>query len=407
MSKNVVYKVRMFPALSESFVLYNIVNTIKSGFDVRIIAKQTTSVQNAAVPSLIEDNQLLDKTFQLTVSSNPWVRAVKGLYQLFRPRHIRYGLRYIRLKRSIHPKLGFEIDFYKQFAHTDVFHVHFADNLDPLIGLKKIGLLKGAIVITFHGYDAHALILKTNVEQLIQDYKRYVSAITVNSNYLKSILLEAGVSDLQISVIPMGIASSDYPETLRKDPISEPLKLITVGRLITLKGQDWGIRLVQKLKEKGVDSYYTIVGEGEQKTNLIALAKELGVDEFIHFSGRLQHSEIKDLLQEQHIFLMTSVLDPDNGRKEAFGLVCVEAQAMGLPVVAFDSGGVKETLINGETGYLIKEQDLDNMVEKVLHLKENSDHYKQMSNNARSFARTKFNVSLLNKDFEKLYNTSK
>ena len=91
---------------------------------------------------------------------------------------------------------------------------------------------------------------------------------------------------------------------------------------------------------------------------------------------------------------MTSITD-DDGRGEAQGVVTAEAQSCGLPVVAFDSGGVSETLIDKETGFLIPERNKELLVEKVKHLINNPDKRVKMGFKAREFVVHQFSNNVI------------
>jgi colanic acid/amylovoran biosynthesis glycosyltransferase len=113
--------------------------------------------------------------------------------------------------------------------------------------------------------------------------------------------------------------------------------------------------------------------------------------------GKRNQEEISRVLPMQDIFLMTSITDPKYG-VESQGLVTAEAQACGLPVVAFDSGGVKYTFIDGETGFLCKEKDIECYTEKIELLIRNDSLRKKMGIDAVQFIEREYSEnSILNK----------
>src|SRR5690606_21578677 len=121
------------------------------------------------------------------------------------------------------------------------------------------------------------------------------------------------------------------------------------------------------------------------------------------FTGVKTQEEVKEILMESTVFLMTSTFDDLTGRQEAFGIAIVEAQACGLPVVAFESGGVPEVLINGETGFLVEDRNVQEMTEKVEMLKEDTALYAAMSQKARKHALLNFDNYKLIRQYIDLY----
>src|SRR5690606_531712 len=104
--------------------------------------------------------------------------------------------------------------------------------------------------------------------------------------------------------------------------------------------------------------HYTIVGDGPLFQSLQDQIHSLRLQEYVALIGERSQQDIKILLESHHIYLMSSVTD-SSGRCETQGVVTAEAQAMGLPVVAFDAGGVPYTILDGKTGILVKEKDVE------------------------------------------------
>ena len=118
----------------------------------------------------------------------------------------------------------------------------------------------------------------------------------------------------------------------------------------------------------------------------------------MHLYGQASQNEIKNLLDKSHLFLMTSIADT-TGRQETQGVVTAEAQAMGLPVVAFKSGGVPFTVLENKTGLLVAEKDTQAMAHAITTIIENPERYKQMSKAANLWANAQFNPSKMVSDY--------
>jgi len=122
----------------------------------------------------------------------------------------------------------------------------------------------------------------------------------------------------------------------------------------------------------------------------------------IRLIGKKGHKEIKELFFESDIFIFTSVA-VESDRRETQGLAVVEAQASGLPVVVFDSGGVKYTLLDEVTGFVVPEYDTHKMVDKIEFLIKNDEQRTLMANQAMQFVENEYSQTILNTKWCSVY----
>ena len=118
--------------------------------------------------------------------------------------------------------------------------------------------------------------------------------------------------------------------------------------------------------------------------------------------GARDQSEVKKLMQESDVFLMTSTYD-ECGRRETQGVVTAEAQACGLPVVAFRSGGVPYTIEEGKTGFLAEEKNVAEFTHHLRKLCMDNTLRKKMGRTARKFIEANFSNTELAKKQISLY----
>lgn len=144
------------------------------------------------------------------------------------------------------------------------------------------------------------------------------------------------------------------------------------GRLISHKRVDLAIEACNKLKRKLV-----IAGDGFERKNLEKIAGDS-----IQFLGRVSDDQLKDLYAHCRAFIFPS--------DEDFGLVPVEAQAAGRPVIAYGAGGALETVIDGKTGVLFKEQTTDSLMNAILQFESMSFSPESIKQNALRFDISEF-----------------
>ena len=402
MKNLIVFKTNAFPTFSETFIVSNITAAIDAGFKVKIIVDTINPKANTSQPAILEQYGLLDMVSKFWQPKAKIKRIMKSFQYLLNPLLFYYFLRYIILKKKVSLSYIFILKFYKDFRDTKTFHVHFATAINPLFELKEIGFLKSNIVVTFHGYDEHSLPKGELLKNTIHNFNKYVSHITANTQYLKNKLVAKGFFEKDIKVIPIGIDTNFFKNDENINLEKEPFKIITVGRFVEIKGQAYGIESVKLLKDKGYNIVYTLIGYGEELKKLQELVAKFNLVETITFFGSGNQDEIKTLLKEHHLFLMTSTSDRAE-RCEAFGVVSLEAQAMGLSVIGFKSGGFPETLIEGKTGITVKDKDIEAMANEIEKLMLNNDRLQEMGTEAKKHIRANFDSKIVTCKYLELY----
>jgi colanic acid/amylovoran biosynthesis glycosyltransferase len=384
----VFFKLITFPHISETFIVSNLVYAKKKGYAVKVFVNEYLGVDNSSQKQLLKEYQIQDDTlrpFQFRTSKI--VKIFQVVHLLCSIRILTYCYSYYKLrgKRSLQPLT--ELVQYKRFT-SGLIHVHFNNALEPLIKLAQIGYIDPKCIITFHGYDAFLDSNELFQEKYGEFYDKYVVAVTTNSNYLKKEVLQLGIDPGLIKVIPIGIDISIFKGKPKEINGHQTIQLITVGRLVQCKGQVYAIRAVSELVKLGYNVRYLIIGAGYNLQVLKEEVSKLHLTEHVFFEGAKQQDEIVDYMRKTDLFILPSTFDDKVKRREAFGVVSIEAQAMGLPVIGFNSGGFPETFIKGETGFAVEDRNVDLLVEKLAYVMDHSSIYKQMSLKAIDHAST-------------------
>ena len=142
----------------------------------------------------------------------------------------------------------------------------------------------------------------------------------------------------------------------------DPNMVLYVGRLVPYKGCDYLLRAMQRVQQQRPQAHLIVIGEGFFRSHLEQLAAELGVR--CQFLGEKPQKEIRSWYERARVFCGPSVTLED-GMSEAFGNVFSEAQAMGVPVVSFQHGGIPETMQGGITGLLAPERDVPTLAKHL------------------------------------------
>ena len=196
-----------------------------------------------------------------------------------------------------------------------------------------------------------------------------------------------GAQASRIDIVPCGFDPQELwpvPARLARQKISAPLSkfiVLQLGRMVPRKGIDTVIESVALLRRRhGIDAMLLVVGgEGEphggrdapELARLRALARQHGVGDFVQFTGRKNRNELRYYYGAADAFVTTPWYEP-------FGITPVEAMACARPVIGAEVGGIKSTVVDGKTGFLVPARDPHAVAEKLAVLHANPDLARNM-----------------------------
>jgi glycosyltransferase involved in cell wall biosynthesis len=189
--------------------------------------------------------------------------------------------------------------------------------------------------------------------------------------------------------IPNGVPDTVEPLELLPHP-NEDLIVGNIGRLDAMKAQDVLIRAIAQVER--VQAF--ILGDGDQRHALEALANDLGVGDRVHFLGWVDNP--RSYLSKFHLIVMPS-------RSEGFPLAMVEAMLAARPVIATRIGSMPEAIIPGKTGILIEKNDAVGLAEALKQLRDNPGQRLSLGKQAREMAVSHFTVGSMTTSYQKLW----
>jgi phosphatidylinositol alpha-1,6-mannosyltransferase len=193
-------------------------------------------------------------------------------------------------------------------------------------------------------------------DRLRQALLHQVDAFLPVSHYTASLLHKLGIPTSRTRVVPNGTdphrfrPRDDTPLRQRLGLSDRPL-LLTVGRLVRRKGVDTVLRALPSIAKHCPDVAYVVVGTGPDQARLERLAARLKVLDRVRFVGEVDHDRLPLYYSAADLFVMPAREDPPD--VEGFGLVFLEANACGTPVIGARTGGIPDAIVDGETGLLV------------------------------------------------------
>ncbi len=400
----IAFIVDMFPALSETFVLNQITGLLDLGHSVEIfaLAQDREAKQHADVLKY----DLSSRTHYSDMPRNKVFRALKALGYLLTnwgtfPKLINSlnGCRYGRVALSFN--LFYRALSFLRHAEFDIIHCHFGHNGTVGAHLKDAGIVRGKLIVSFHGFDVnlHSIRHKCDIYRALFNQAQ---VCTVETDYTASRLQSLGCPKQLIRKHPVGldVANHQFQEKVLRP--GQRIEILSIARFVEKKGLEYSIRAVAKVRQRHPNLRYRIAGDGPLRDSLLAIIDGLQAHDIIELLGPVTQLEVLQLYRDSHIFILPSVTAA-SGDQEGQGLVLQEAQASGLPVLSTLHNGIPEGVLDRKSGFLVPERDVDALVDKLSFLLEHPDVWAKIGRAGRTFVETQFDICKLNQQLVALY----
>lgn len=262
------------------------------------------------------------------------------------------------------------------------------------------------MVVTYHGFeelltDEFAWNSHFSIRAYLRSrekLKREAQLFIAVSNYCKENLLKQGFPPDKIVVHYIGIDTDAFQADLAVP--REPVVLF-VARLVEKKGCEYLIRAMSKVQAVRPDVELVVIGDGELQPSLERLAEEKL--QRYQFLGLQPPETVRAWMNRAKVFSVPSIV-AQSGEAEGFGMVFAEAQAMGLPVVSFASGGIVESVAHDQVGFLAAEGNWEELAKYILLLFEEDTAWHRFSKAGQSRVRSLFNLHKQTAALEEIYN---
>ncbi len=394
----IAFLVGRFPTISKTFILDQIIGLIERGHEVDIFSGSRG--KDPKVHPDVRKYDLLSKTHYRYSPPKAIERIIdyswKNPFALVKSLNIfKYG------KNALSLRLFFAALPFLRGGSYDIIHCHFGSKGILGVLLRELGVIEGKVITSFHGYDVNTYPLKHGKEVYKLLFQK-VDLCTINTDFTGNKVKALGCPEDKIVKLPVGLDIAKFPFIEREYNSVDTVKVLTVGRLVEKKGLEYSIKAVAKVLKRNPNLQYQIVGDGVLRNQLHKLVRRLGIEDKVKLLGWMNQDEVRGLYAKAHIFVLSSATDR-NGDQEGQGLVLQEAQAMGLPVISTLHNGIPEGVLDGQSGFLVGERDVDALAFKLQYLIEHPEIWPEMGRAGRQFVEKHYDIKKLNDQLVEIY----
>jgi len=290
---------------------------------------------------------------------------------------------------------------------ADLLHIHFATDAYRIWPLaRKLNL---PTLVTLHGYDINThrswweageagremRHFPAGLLKLAQDPRVHFIAV---SKAMRQSAIEFGLPEDKITVSHIGVDTRAF--TPGPKPIAARRDILYVGRLVEKKGCRYLLEAFEQVQDDFPDYRLVIVGNGPLEAQLKSYARERGVR--AEFLGAIPADQVRQRLDDTRVFCLPSIT-ADNGDAEGLGLVIIEAQAAGVPVITSARGGAQEGIIHGQTGFAHAEKDVAAIRDGLVALLQDDELAARFGERGREHVVATMDIATCNLQLEELY----
>lgn len=390
----ILYLLKAFPNVSETFIFNEINELCKQNIEIQILSLYTPekSAEHEGINEFTKNTLYYDRLSKLKKIQFVLYGFVFSFFIIYRllklNQEYKFNFKLSRILKHILPLVGF-------VHHSSISHIHchFAD-----INTKYAFLISKVLNITYsftaHGYDIYF--------QPPEQYPALISdssfCLTVSQANRKILIEQYGSLAEKFRVLPMGINIEFFKRD--NNILRNNKAIITVARLVPVKALEYAIEAAAILKKRNYSFQWIFVGEGSERNRLQGLINSNGLQNYTVLVGNKTDKEVRDLLSELSIFVLSSV-------SEGLGVCLMEALAMECAVVATNVGGIGEVIINNETGILVEPRSSIAIASAIEYFFENDSEIVMFSKNGRDHIVNHFNIANQCKLLANLFSTLK
>ena len=299
--------------------------------------------------------------------------------QVYYPRYLSFPRNFLLSTAGYRVFCGIKdqaVELHEKF-NFDLIHAHAAipDGFAAMLLARELDI---PFVVTIHGLDFYQTLHRNQLlKKQVENVLGRSSAAVVVSDVLKRRGEKHLRENLPFHVVRNGI----NPENVLVRPGDtghrEGEKIVlSVSNLIERKGIQYVIHALGSLRNEIDNLKYIIVGDGPYRIHLERLIQELNLEQIVEFTGRKDHNKTMQYMAACDVFVLPSW-------DEAFGIVYIEAMALGKPVIGCKGEGIEDFVEDNVTGFLVKPKDIQSLIETIGNVLKNPEKIMEIGEKAQ------------------------
>ncbi len=257
----------------------------------------------------------------------------------------------------------------------DVILIEFGTHAHSLLPFLK--QLEIPFVVHFHGYDASIYEIVKECNNYEEVFKHATSIIVVSTE-MKEALVKLGCERSKITYTPCG----PNDKFLEIKPTFSKEQLVGIGRFVDKKAPYFTILAFAKALKEVPNAKLILAGNGQLLNTCQNLVDYYGISDAVSFPGVITPDVFREILSDSRAYVQHSITS-SIGDMEGTPVAIMEAQASGIPVISTRHAGIKDIVVEEETGFLCDEKDVDEMAKSMIRLLKNKQEGKMMGDRAR------------------------
>jgi colanic acid/amylovoran biosynthesis glycosyltransferase len=390
------YLLGQFPVLSQTFVYDEIRRSVAQGIDIQVISlgppqddiERGMLAADGVPPTRFISSKADRKGRLADYAASGLLEAVRSplragrLLGTGKPADIAKALAISSRSRDI-------------LRSIDILHCHFGPAGVLAAMLKQMGLTDAKIITTFLGHDLSWILDHRGPSYYRALFDQGDLFLPISDCFAQR-LTGAGCRPERIAVHHVGTDCSQIGFAARQPQDGQPIRLISVGRMVEKKGHEFSLRALGDLRRRRPDIAVTfdIVGGGPLEAELKGLATDQGITDIVRFHGGLPHGQTLALMEQAHVFLLPSVTASD-GDMEGIPVGLMEAMAKGLPVISTRHSGIPELVQHERSGLLVAERDATGLSQALEQMLTTPARWPEMGRAGRDWVEAEFDMNRL------------
>jgi colanic acid/amylovoran biosynthesis glycosyltransferase len=283
-------------------------------------------------------------------------------------------------------------------------HAHFGSEGFRLLTIRAV--LKVPMVVAFYGYDVSELPRRGALRRWrfwLRLLFLMADRVLAEGPYMRQCLIRLGCPPRKVHVHHLGVDVRKLPFAVRGFPYHGPIRILIAASFREKKGIGYGIEAFGRVASKWNRLELVIVGDGPLRPQIERQIAQLGLGDRVRLMGYQPYERLIAIAQESHIVMAPSVTASNGDTEGGAPVFLIEAQAMGLPVVATRHADIPEVVQDGKTGYLVPERDIDALAERLEYLLDHPDLWPELGTNGRRYVEAKFSLEQQVAKLENIY----